>query len=298
MGLSSLKYLFKEGIKGIWRNRIMGIISVGSVTASLLVLGLFLIVAVNVDNASKAVEDQITVEVFLLDEIDEVRVFQIGETLKSMDNVQGVRYVSKEEALEKMVEAFGDKKYLLEIYKDDHPFPRSYVIKPIDLESIDTLADEINNIEGIEEVKTGTEVVRKIVTSTYFLRISLLTIILILAFVSIFIISNTIKLSVVSRRKEINIMKYIGATDAFIKVPFFIEGMILGFIGSLLAVLILGYGYKSIINFANQEFYSLFAFYLIPFEKLINDLTSLLIALGVGIGAMGSVFSIRKFLKV
>jgi cell division transport system permease protein len=299
MSFNSFKYLIKEGLKGVWRNRVMTLISVGSVSASLLILGLFMVLAVNIDNVSKEVESQVTIEVFLEDEIDEDKVKDIGKVLKAMDGIEDITYISKDDALERMEKLFGDKKHLLEMYKDDdNPFPRSYVVQPKALEYVGEISRNIEAIEGVEEIKTGTEVANKISQSTNAIRIIMLIIIGILTLISVFIISNTIKLSVTSRSREIGIMKYIGATDGFVKMPFFVEGMALGLIGSLLAVAVIAYGYKSILSFANPAIHSMFSFYLVPFDSIIKDLTSLLIALGIGIGTLGTTLTVRKFLKV
>jgi len=276
----------------------MTVISIGSVAASLLILGLFMVLAVNIDKVSKEVESQVTIEVFLKDEIDESKVKEIGRTIEKLENIDEVSYISKEDALERMAQLFGEKKHLLDIYKEDNPLPRSYVVQPKVIGDVSKISQTLGQLEGVEEVKSGAEVANKISKSTYVIRMTLLIIIGILTLISVFIISNTIKLSVAARRREIGIMKYIGATDGFIKMPFFIEGMTLGILGSLLAVAIIAYGYKSILSFANPAMHSMFSFYLVPFNSIIKDLTSLMIALGAGIGTLGTLLTVRKFLRV
>lgn len=177
----------------------------------------------------------------------------------------------------------------------DNPFPRSFIIEVTTPNDIKPVASAVSAIRGISEVNYGREVVDKLLKITRVVRLIGIALIGIMAFVAIIIISNTIKLAVYARRREINIMKYIGATDWFIRWPFVIEGFLLGLLGSILAIAIVGYGYYYFTSRLNGQ---LVVFSLIPYNELLPGMAKLFVILGCAIGGLGSGLSVRKFLKV
>ncbi|MBE3593073.1 MAG: ABC transporter permease [Thermoanaerobacter sp.] len=291
----NLKYFLKEGFSNLSRNRLMTIASITSVMAAMLILGLFLVIILNVNSLTNQVESQLELKAFLKDNISEQEVSQIGNEIKAIPGVTSVVFESKEEALQKFKQQLGDKSYLAEGLEEDNPLPQSYIVKVKDAGLMKDISNEIKQINGVDKVSYGQDVVDKLLGIIKIVRIVGLSIILILFIISIVIISNTIKLGVFARRREINIMKYIGATDWFIRWPFLIEGVVLGLVGALLSValLVLIYGYM--LDIINNK---LIVFQLLPLEKIVGDILLYFSLIGAIIGALGSGFSIKRFLNV
>jgi len=291
----NLKYFLKEGFNNLARNRLMTIASITSVMAAMLILGLFLVIILNVNSLTNQVESQLELKVFLKDNISEQEVSQIGNEIKSIHGVTSVVFESKEEALQKFKQQLGDKSYLAEGLEKDNPLPQSYIIKVKDAGLMKDISNEIKQINGVDKVSYGQDVVDKLLGIIKIIRIVGLSIILILFIISIVIISNTIKLGVFARRREINIMKYIGATDWFIRWPFLIEGIVLGLVGALLSVVILALIYGYMLDIINNK---LMVFKLLPLEKIAGDIIVYFSIIGAIIGALGSGLSIKRFLNV
>jgi len=295
MKFSSLRYFIKEGFKNLRRNRVMTIASITSVMAALLILGLFLIMILNVDTFATQVEAQLELKAFLNDNLNKDEVNKIGNEIKSINGVTSITFESKDQALENMRKQLGDKGYLVDGLQNDNPLPQSYIIKVKDANMMKEVSKDIKLIQGVEKVSYGQDVVDKLLSIIKIVRIVGLTVILILFVISTVIISNTIKLGVFARRREINIMKYIGATDWFIRWPFLIEGVILGVLGALISVSLLAliYGYAS--DLVNNK---IVIFELLPLNKIFTDIAIYFVILGSLIGAVGSGISIKRFLNV
>lgn len=293
-----LKYVIKQGFIGMWRNRMMSLASVGSVTSVLIILGIILILILNINNISNVTKEKFDeIHVYLKDDIQKESIDKLGDDIKEIDGVLTVIFQSKEQALEVMKQRWGDEAYLLEGL-EDNPLPNSYIIQLKDISYADEVVSCLQGYSSIEEIKYYKDIVEKLMTIAYFIRMGGLILIGILVLISIFIISNTIKLTVAARRKEISIMKYVGATNGFIRGPFIIEGMLLGLIGSCLSVVVINSGYKYLFTTINQKLYVLFTIYLVPYKVLYDDILIISLAIGVGIGILGSIVSLRKFLKV
>ncbi|WP_028991450.1 permease-like cell division protein FtsX [Thermoanaerobacter thermocopriae] len=291
----NFKYFLKEGFSNLARNRLMTIASITSVMAAMLILGLVVVIILNVNSLTYQVESQLELKAFLKDNISKEQVTQIGNDIKSIEGVTSVVFESKEEALRKFKQQLGDKSYLAEGLENDNPLPQSYIIKVKDANLMKDISNKIKQINGIEKVSYGQDVVDKLLGIIKIIRIVGLSIILILFIISIVIISNTIKLGVFARRREINIMKYIGATDWFIRWPFLIEGVILGLIGALLSVIILVLAYGYVLDVMNNK---LIMFQLLPLEKIVGGILLYFSMIGAIIGALGSGLSIKRFLNV
>lgn len=302
MKIKTLGLQMRQGISGLWRNRIMGLVAVGSVTAVLLVLGLSLLTIININSITAYIESSVEIKAFLEEELDSVRVGTIGEKIRQIQDIKEVSFETKEMALEKYKEQLGNKDGLLEgLEGENNPFPSSYIIKVEDPNAIGGIADEIATLEGVEEVQYGKDVVDRLLESTHLIRVVGAMLIGILAFISVFIISNTIKLTVVARRREISIMKYIGATDSFIRLPFVIEGLLLGVIGAGLASGLVAIIYNYFFTSMGNSFGGIFIMlsgYFAPFAQTLYNTSAVLLAVGVVIGITGSTVSLRKFLNV
>lgn len=292
------KNILKQGFQGAWRNRGMGLASIGSITAVLIILGMVLIIILSINNVAVEIKSKFDeIQVFLEDDLGEEQIAKIEETIKMSEGVTSAIYQSKEQALEIMKSDWGDEAYLLEGL-EDNKLPNSYIIQLKDIEYADGVVDNLKDVEGVEKVKYYKEVIEKLLTMANYIKIAGVIIIVILMFISVFIISNTIKITVTARKREINIMKYVGATNGYIRGPFVIEGIILGLVGAVLSILIVNYGYQYLFKVINKELYVIFTVYLVAPYALLKDIIIMFTAIGVGIGTLGSLVSLKKFLNV
>lgn len=293
-----IKNIIKQGFQGMWRNKGMGLASVTSITAVLIILGLVFIMILSLNNIVMDTKDKFDeIEIFLSDEATDEQIEIITSRIEEQEGVYSVIFQSKDEALEKMKEDWGDEAYLLEGL-ETNPLPNSIVVKLKAIEYADKIAEKVKGLEGIEEIQYNQDIIEKLVLVANYVKTGGMLIVSILIFVSIFIISNTIKLTVTARRREISIMKYLGATNGYIKGPFIIEGVLFGLIGAMLSVVIVYYGYEYFFNAVNDRLYVLFTIYLVPPKVLLKDLSTIFVAIGAGIGALGSLVSLKKFLNV
>ena len=301
MKIRTLGLQIRQGASGLWRNRVMSLVAVGSVTAVLLVLGLSLLTIININSITAYIESNVEIKAFLEEELDSSQVETIGERIRQIQGVTEIDFETKETALEKYKEQLGNQDSLLEGWRENNPFPSSYIIKVDNPNIIGAVADDIAAFNGVEEVQYGKDVVDRLLESTHLIRVVGTVLICILAFISVFIISNTIKLTVVARRKEISIMKYIGATDSFIRLPFIIEGLLLGMIGAGLASGLVAAIYDYFFTSMHNSFGGIFVMlsgYFAPFTETLYNTSLILLAVGIVIGVAGSTISLRKFLNV
>lgn len=298
MKLRSGVHIVKQSFVSMWKNRMMSVASIGSVTAALIILGIILMLILNINNIAEVTKSQFDeVIVYLEEDLEQEQIDAIGQTINQTDGVLSSIFQSNEQALVIMKEDWGEEGHLLEGL-EENPLPDSYIIQLQDIKYADKVVNRITGLRGIEEIRYLKDVLNQLMTITNFVRLGGLMLIGALILIAVFIISNTIKLTVVARSREINIMKYVGATDSFIRGPFVIEGMLLGLIGAGVSIASVYYGYKYLFDIINQELYILFTVYLIPFNQILGDIVIMFVAIGVGIGVIGSALSIRKFLRV
>lgn len=299
MKIRTIKYMIKEGAKNLRKNRLMTLASVSTVMASLAIFGIFYLMIINFSYNIEGLKDQPEIQVFLYPYLDDEYVAQVDTLLRNHEKIDKITLVSKEDAFKKVQEMLGSNSDVLEGMGNSF-LPLSYIIKLNDPEESDSLVEEIRHIQGVDTVAYPKKTVEFISALSRGIKImsSFLTVILLV--VSIFIISNTTKLTVYARRREIGIMKYVGATNWFIRWPFIVEGMLIGIIGSLLSFALCAYGYELVENkvttelvFSGMEIISLLKLtdFLVPFFLIFAFL-------GCTVGAFGSIISIRKHLKV
>lgn len=277
----------------------MGLASVSSITAVLMILGIVLILILSINNVvldTKTKFDEI--QVFLYNDASDKEMNAIEDAAKESDGVVSVMFQSKEQALELFKEDWKEEAYLLEGLEVDNPLPNSYIIKLKDISYANKVVNILKSMDGVEKITYYQEIIDKLMVFANYIRFGGLTIIGVLVFVSVFIISNTIKLTVTSRRREINIMKYVGATNNYIRGPFIIEGILLGLFGALISILIVYYGYGYLFESVNAKLYSLFTFYLIEPKYILSDIAIMFATIGMGIGTLGSLVSLKRFLNV
>lgn len=294
MKIRTFAYFVKEAVKSMFRNGLMTLASIGAVAAALLVLGCFIIITLNINYIVSDIESQVEITAYLNDSLESDQINDIGREIIQIKGVKEVVFVSKAQALEEFKERLKEHKNILIGLEEDNPLPDSYRIKVLTPEDVGFVAEKVSIIKGVAEVKYAKEVVDKLFTVTRWIRIIALGFMTIFTLVAVFIISNTIKITVFARRKEINIMKYIGATDWFIRWPFFIEGMLMGFIGASIAIGILMGGYYYLLKVLYTHIRII---KLLPI-KYFYDYAGYMALAGAIIGSLGSTISIRKFLKV
>lgn len=279
----------------------MGLASVSSITAVLMILGMVLILILSINSLvteTKTKFDEI--EIFLEDDIEKEDMANIEETVRGNPGVLSLMFKSKDEALEIYKESWGDEAYILEGLEglDNNPLPDSYIIKLKNVEYADEVVDSIKNISGIEKINYHKDIIDKLMVFANYVRIGGIAIIAALILVSIFIISNTIKLTVTSRKREIGIMKFVGATNGYIRGPFIIEGIFFGILGALISIAIVYFGYEYFFELINEKLYSMISIVLVPPVSIFEDISIIFISIGAGIGALGSLISMKRFLNV
>ena len=295
MKLRTTEYFVREVCISIKRNNWMSFASISTVAVSLFVLGMFLIIVLNMNRMASMLESQVQINVYLDDKLKGAEIDDLEDDLKKMQGIESVQYVSREDAIVRLRERLGDQKYLLDALGDKNPLPNAFEVTVKQPTMVETAAKAIEKFGGVESVKYGQDVVEHLFDMTRLVRIFGFTLMLLLAGATLFIISNTIRLTVFARRKEIAIMKYVGATDWFIRWPFLLEGVVLGFFGGVLASIAL----RSIYGLITAKVYSTLAFLpLIPQYPFVNFIGVVMVVSGMGIGALGSTISLKRFLKV
>lgn len=295
MKFRTTEYFIKEVATSLKRNNWMSIASIGTVTISLFILGLFLMVVVNLDRMASTLESQVQISVYLKDDITKEQTAALQQKLNSLQGIDTVNYISKEDAMKRFSERLGDQKYLLSALDETNPLPNAFEITVKDPQLVKTASKEVENFPGVDTAVYAQDIVEHLFDLTRLIRLIGLAIIIFLAGATIFIISNTIRLTVFARRKEIAIMKYVGATDWFIRWPFLLEGVVLGFFGGNIAAILLRLAYMAL----TQKIYDMMTFFpLIPLYPFLTYITIIIILSGIVIGALGSVISIKRFLEV
>lgn len=294
--MNSLLYNIKQGFTQIFRNKGMSLASIFSILAMLLILGIFFLITVNLNLFTEVVkQDYDQVEIFMLDGASEEQLQNAMDDLKKQDGVAEVTYRTKEEALELMKERWGESGYLLDSL-GDNPLPASILVEVESPESAEEISEHSKNIEGVEDVQFYQETVEKLTQVTNFLQIGAMIVMAFLVVVSVVVVSNTVKLTVFARAKEIRIMKYVGATNWFIRGPFISEGIIIGLLAALVSTGIVTLIYSSIVSGVGPQIMAIVSCPLIPVGYMAANMLLIFIALGVSIGAWGSIISMRKFL--
>ncbi|WKY48508.1 permease-like cell division protein FtsX [Eubacteriaceae bacterium ES3] len=295
------KNILRDTIQSIERNNLMSAASVVSVVAALLILGIFLILTINVEEVTKDIESQLELTVFLQEDFTDSQKDTIEEAFDESDMIESVDFESAEEALEKFTVSLEDYAPLLSGYNsENNPMPASFIVKvkdPQDLEAVQELAMEYEG-EGVEYVRYGQEYVEVLISFNNFTNTLSIGVLIVLSLISIFIIYNTIKLTVFARRREIGIMKYVGATNTYIRTPFILEGLFLGVIGAVIAYMVIRVTYFYILGIIGTSSFLPVDAQLASPTTVLSQLIIFFLLYGGIIGAVGSVFAIRKFLDV
>nr|WP_325189556.1 permease-like cell division protein FtsX [uncultured Selenomonas sp.] len=295
MKIRTGEYFVQEVFRSLRRNNWMTFAAVGTVAVSLFILGVFLILALNMNRAASLLESQVQISVYIKDDLKEAEEEALGEKIRALQGIESVKYVDRAEAKKRLTERLGDQKYLLDALGEKNPLPNSYEVTVRQPDMVETAAKQIERMDGVEAAKYGQDVVEHLFDITRLVRLFGVLLILLLGSATIFIIANTIRLTVFARRREIAIMKYVGATDEFIRWPFVLEGIVLGCIGGVISAFVLRSFYAGV---AHKVYDTLAFFPLIPQSPFMNYVSIVIVLLGMGIGAMGAWVSLKRFLKV
>jgi cell division transport system permease protein len=288
-------YFLREGIKGILQHGFTSFAAVGAIVACLIIMGSFALLSFNVNEVIQKVEDDNQILVFIDDSLSENEALAVGTKIYAVENVKTAQFTSRDEAFAQYHESLGDDGYLLDGLESEDILRHRYRIYVEDINLMEQTCAELKKISGIDKVSASFEISEGIITLKNTVNIITYILAAVLAAVSVFIISNTVKLATFDRREEIAIMKMVGATNSFIRWPFVFEGFLLGLIGGLIAF----FGQWGIYNFAAENIPALTQMgALVSFYDISAML--LLVFMGVGflVGIGGSVTTIRKFMRV
>lgn len=298
MKYSVLTYLIGEGFSNVFKNKKQAMTSIGMMCVTMLIFGIFFVIGENLNHFVDQVQSEQGIQVFMkLDSKDE-DISKLKQELLAIDGVNTVDFISQAQALQQMKERFGQNDYLLD-GRDESIFPVSYVVTFTDLNKATSIQEKIEKLENVDEINSSNKTIGTLVKIAKGIRIATYVISACLIVFAIFIIANTIKLTVHARRKEISIMKYVGATNGFIRWPFAVEGMIIGVIAGAISTALLAALYSlAVSNNGFSGFISKMGLTLLNFSDLINLVVIVYLTLGIGIGVLGSTISMRKYLKV
>ncbi len=298
MKYNRLGYLIGEGFSNVFKNKKSTIASIIIMCATMIIFGLFLIIGENVNHFVDNLKLQQGFQVFMKENATQEEMDQVKEDIRALDGISTIEFVSKEQGLNTMKEKLKDEKGVLDGF-NVQKIKASYIVKVTDLERSKTIQDEVEKIDNVVKITNSNETAMKLISIAKIIRIATGVILLLLIIISTFIISNTIKLTVHSRRKEISIMKYVGATNSFIRWPFIVEGIVIGIISSMISILIVGGTYNIITTkMAASDFVRVMGMNLVGLNEMLVSIIAVYLILGIGIGTVGSVVSMRKYLKV
>lgn len=293
--MSSIRYYFSEARKSLRRNRLLSIATLSTVTICILILGLAVLLTINAGNFINQLESDLEIMVFVEDSLDKGDLQDLKLQIQSLPGVRSIKFISKDQALANLQSKFNDKEYDLKKTVDKNPLPNSFEVKAKNPQDVAQIAKQIFKLEGVYKVNYGQGLVERLFQITRWVRIISVALIILLAMGAIFLIATTIRLAIFARRKEIYLMKLIGATDWFVRWPFFIEGIMLGLVGALLAVILLALGYGTLVDNVQTTMF------FIPLVSNHQELLKIYLALigtGAVLGCLGTIISLNRFLDV
>ena len=291
--MSGFGYLIREGFRSIWSNRIMSIASICVLVSCLVLTGAAELISVNIEKEVDSVGKTNETTVYIKDGASDLEAVYIGKNLEKLDNITSVRFYPKEDAINEFKDSLPEAVFE-NVNGDNNPLPDAYIIVMDDLSKYDQTIDAILKVDGVDSINNRSELARKLTDISNLVSYISLAIVVALTIISLFIIANTIRTTMYSRRFEISIMKSVGATNAFVRLPFVVEGMVLGFISAIIGTGVLYVVYEGVMSAVN----SFVKISTIPFSDVYLQVGGIFIVAGVVIGAFGSFISMRKYLKM
>lgn len=297
MKFNTLKRHIREGFKNVIRNGWMSVASIGAVTVTLVLVGTFITLMLNINQMTVKVEEDVKIKTLIDVTADDDAIKKLGEEIEAISGVATVEFSSKDDEFRALIEDMGEQGKAWELYEQDNPLNHAYIVQTIEPQETERVAKEIEKLDYVYKVNYGQDVVPKLFKFNNYVRTIGIILIIGLVLTAIFLISNTIKLTIMARSTEIGIMKLVGATNAFIRWPFFIEGLLLGLLGSVIPILVItisySYIYESVVNQTAFPFVQL-----LPLHPFLLQISGIIVFIGAVIGMWGSGMSVRKFLKV
>ena len=298
MRFNVFSYLIKEGFKSTFKQKKMTSASIIIMCATMFIFGLFFVIGENVNSVITQLESEQGIQIFIDEDATDAEVETLEGQIKSIQGVNKVTFVSKEDALNSMKTTLGDEN-LFEGWDEENPFPASYFVTLTDLSLNEQVQNEILKLDNVDEIASENTTINRLRSLANGIQITTIVILALLIIISIFIIANTIKLTVHARRREISIMKYVGATNGFIRGPFIVEGIIIGLISAIITLIILGLSYNAVMGGIGESvLIQSIGIGLLSFSEMFFLVLTVYLVLGIGIGILGSVISMRKYLKV
>lgn len=300
MRYNVIGYLLSEGFHNVMKNKKSTGASLMIMCATMLIFGLFFLIGENVNHMMKELEANQGMQVFMTPKVSDEQIQGLEEKIKDLPDVAKVEFISKEQGMNTFKERFGENARILDAYVgDDNPITDSFIVTLTNLEKSEEVKTQIEGFENVKNIELRDKTIEALIKVTNGVRIVSAVILILLIVISVFIIANTIKLTVHARRKEISIMKYVGATNGFIRWPFIVEGIIIGVVAALISVLLLGIAYNSLMGqITSSEVFSNMGLSLLTFSEIFGLIITVYLVLGTGIGALGSIISMRKYLEV
>lgn len=295
-----LKRSIRDSIKSVFRNFSLSLASISCITITLLVVAISIVLSYNVNNFTNIIEKNVTMVVFLDMDVDQDKVNSIQEDIKNIDYVdkKSVKFIDKMSIANDMMETSDVLKSVMEDYtRETSPIQDTFQLKVTDINKIDKVAKLIKKIDGVDLVKYGEEMVKKLVKAFDVVRKGCIYIVIALVLVTAFLIANTIKITIFSRRKEIEIMRLVGASNINIKIPFMLEGLFLGMLGAIIPILVTIIGYNKLYDHFDGVLFSKFIKLIKP-EPFVYLISLTLLGIGMLVGMLGSVRAVRKYLKI
>nr|WP_300003854.1 permease-like cell division protein FtsX [Tissierella sp.] len=291
-----LQSTFKQSFKSMWRNRGMGLASISSISAVLVILGFVLILIMSINALVVDVQSKFDeIEIFLEEDASDEDKKAIEDFAETNEGISSIEYISPEEAVRIYKAEWGEEGKILEGITY---LPDSYKIKVKNIQETENIVKAIETNGGIRRVKYHKDIIDKLKAGADYIRVGGIIIIAVLISISVFIISNTIKLTVASRKREIGIMKYIGATNSYIKTPFVLEGILFGVVAAIISIVIVYFGYGYLFDSINERLNELYSIILVPPATILKDISIMFLVIGAGIGSLGSMISMKKYLNV
>lgn len=288
----------RDGFKSVGRNLSLSIASISCITITLLIVGIALVASYNVENMTKLVKEDFTIVSFVNTNASETEIEELKKTIENFNNVESVEHQTKIQIANEMKDTSDSLSGIIDSWSEEsNPLYDTLLIKVKDTEKISKTANQVSDMELIEEVQYGQGMVENLLSIFKVLEKAMIVAMIALVFVTLFLITNTIKITIFSRKREIEIMRLVGASNFSIKQPFVIEGFCLGFLGALIPIAITLYGYSALYKHFNGQLFSPFI-KLVPAEPFIYWVSLILLGLGVVVGMFGSYRAVRKYLKI
>ena len=291
--MRGIGYLIKEGIKSVWNNRMMSAASIGVLVSCLLITGAAVLLSLNVTNVVEEIGKDNQITVFLRDDIDELEAIQkVGPELRRLDNIASCEFYSKEQGIEEWESELGS--LFGELKGDENPLPHAFHIAMVDLSQYEDTVNNIKTVDGVDMVSDRSELAQRLTDLNLLVTKVGLWLVAALGLISLFIISNSVRMTMYSRRFEISIMKSVGATNHFVRTPFVIEGIVLGLISGAIASGVIAFLYEAMISAVKY----IVPITEIPYSELAFQMSVSFIVFGMIVGAMGALISIGRYLNM